>query len=44
MFCVAQVDILSEGDYVNELFIVVAGFVERFSSMTLAEEKERGIM
>ncbi|KAF6250783.1 hypothetical protein COO60DRAFT_1567426 [Scenedesmus sp. NREL 46B-D3] len=39
-----QVEILAEGDEVNELMFVVAGYLEAFASSAAAEEKDRESM
>jgi CRP-like cAMP-binding protein len=45
MHCAAaQVEILTEGDEVNELMFVVAGYLEAFASSAAAEEKDRESM
>eukprot|EP00882_Tetradesmus_deserticola_P002691 GHRQ01002862.1.p1 GENE.GHRQ01002862.1~~GHRQ01002862.1.p1 ORF type:complete len:924 (+),score=556.38 GHRQ01002862.1:315-3086(+) len=36
-----QVEILTEGDEVNELMLVVAGYLEAFASSAAAEERDR---
>ena len=36
-----QVDIVSEGDSVNDLFILVAGYVEQCNSFSVADEEDR---
>jgi CRP-like cAMP-binding protein len=40
----AQVEILTQGDEVNELMFVVAGYLEAFASSAQAEEKDRESM
>lgn len=39
-----QVELFTEGDEVNELMFVVAGYLEVFASSAAAEEKDRESM
>jgi hypothetical protein len=36
-----QVELLTEGDEVNELMFVVGGYLEAFASSAAAEQKDR---
>jgi hypothetical protein len=39
--CRRQVEILGQGDYVNELLLLVDGYVELFASVQTVEDKDR---